>query len=83
MTTSEIILRIPQVKDAYPAGHELHKDSQWIFIEQLKVIGTVDADCCVCAWREGHTKYPNAVMAGLTYPVEGNDPCVWWKWKDE
>ena len=76
-----IELRMTNIYVAHPSDHPDYKSSQFIFIENLTVVGTIEADCYVCAWRDGHPKWPAAAMAFMGRTVEGVDPCVWWNIK--
>ena len=65
----EGIILEPHSYPIYPLDHPDYRPAQWIFIEGMQVVGFVEADCLVCAWREGHAQYPNAVMSKMTKPV--------------
>ena len=65
-----------------PSIDEQYKPHQWIFIEDTQVVGFVEADCLVCAWREGHPKFPSAIMAAVSVIIEDAEPCTWWRHKD-
>ena len=49
-----------------PAGAA--KETEFMFIIGDSIIGRVVADCCNCAWRTGHPRWPAAEMA---HTIEG------------
>ncbi len=49
------------------------KLSQYIFFRGTTIVAFVAADCCVCAWKEGKTKFPGTTMAYTWSPIESMD----------
>ena len=49
--------------------------SEYLFIEGMAVVGTVVADCAVCAWRDGHSRWPNALMAIWCGDANATEQC--------
>ena len=36
--------------------------TNYIFLKNDFVVGRLEADCCVCAWKEGSVKFPGSEM---------------------
>lgn len=53
-------------------------DEEYLFYEGNVIVGRTSADCFICAWKEGQSRWPAANMA-ITIPHEPSDihhPCV-------
>ena len=74
---ADIKLEMIAPRPQRPSTDAQYEPAQWIFIEDMRVVGFVEADCVVCAWRDGHPRYPNAIMAFIAVRIEDNEPCIW------
>ena len=59
-----------QTQPVKPGDGTARKSSDFLFYEGIIVVGHITADCCVCAWNEGHLKWPKADMAVVVTPLE-------------
>lgn len=50
-------------------------EAEFIFIQGTTVVGSVVADCGVCAWKQGHPCWPTARMAVWTVPIQSHWGC--------
>jgi len=48
------------------------EEGDFLFYEGATIVGWIDADCYVCAWKRGHVKWPNAAM-GHTLDMDSDD----------
>lgn len=69
-------LRQPLSETQEMGPDTLDHQAEFIFIQGTMVVGTVVADCAVCAWKEGHPSWPAARMAVWTAPIEGHHECA-------
>ena len=53
------LLEHPRVSGKVPND----RIEQFLFYLNDTIVGWVNADCCVCAWRDGHLRWPIASMA--------------------
>ena len=52
-----------QTKARRPGESQGGPDVEFLFIIGDAVVGRITADCCNCAWNQGHPRWPTAVMA--------------------
>ena len=58
-----------QDKPKMPGSDIAQDDSNFFFFIGDRIVGHVQADCCVCAWRQGRVKFPGTRMASeITLP---------------
>ena len=60
------------------APDEVGPGTEFMFIQGMTVVGTVNADCAVCAWREGHEKWPHALLAVWCGQMEPGRNASFW-----
>ena len=59
-----------ETRPAKPGDEPTRKPINFMFFEDIIVVGHIAADCCVCAWNEGCLKWPKADMAVVITPLE-------------
>lgn len=52
-----------QTKPQKPGETGSSREINFLFIEGDRVVGHITADCCNCAWNDGHPRWPGAGMA--------------------
>lgn len=71
-----------QTQTRAPGDLSSKEMDNYLFIEGDIVVGRVEADCCECAWKEGHSRWPRALMA-LTWSLgelaQFSGICIRWK----
>lgn len=53
-------------------GSETDDDGDYLFYEGYAIVYRIVADCFVCAWKDGHPRFPRALMA-VTFAMEPSD----------
>lgn len=58
-------------------AEDIRHTTEFLFVEGDEVVGRVEADCRVCAWNEGHPKWPKAQIAlWVPEPDATEDSCL-------
>ena len=71
-----------QTQTRAPGDTKALEPELYLFIEGDLVVGRIEADCCDCAWKQGHPRWPRATMA-MTFSLKDiagfNGICILWR----